>query len=63
MLMEIYRGERSALQIEVEDLGCGVGRIACPECLGTGKSQWPVEMTGVVECIDCKGTGRLLVGL
>ena len=48
----------------LDPVGCGAGRIACLECRGTGKSLWPVEMTGLEEeCIDCKGTGSQLVSI
>ena len=53
----------SSRKVEVENLGCGAGRIRCLECHGTGKCQWPVEMTGLVECVDCKGSGYILVSI
>lgn len=61
-VMTVYcRG--AALPIAVRDLGCGVGRIPCMECHGTGRCLFPVEMTAIETCVDCKGSGTMLVGL
>ena len=65
-LMIVYcRGHE--LEMPVEDLGCYVGRITCLECVGDGDAEkfWPdaKALTGSSRCIDCKGTGRMLVGL
>lgn len=43
--------------------GAEVGRIACHECGGSGWWGYgPVEET-CGPCVDCKGTGRVWVGL
>jgi hypothetical protein len=53
----------TAVETDVGDLGCGAGRIPCRECRGTGKFLWPIEMTGIEMCPDCKGTGYQLVSV
>lgn len=48
-------------RVAVDDMGGGVGRIACLECAGTGWWAFMVpEIPGDV-CVDCKGTGRRLI--
>ena len=48
---------------EVEDLGCGAGRIPCPGC----EASWPVaddeRDNDDLECIECKDTGFVLVSI
>jgi hypothetical protein len=63
MLVFAAPNSDTAVEIDVEELGCGAGRITCLECRGTGKSLWPVEMRGITECIECKGTGYQLVSV
>jgi hypothetical protein len=53
----------TAIEADIEDLGCGAGRIPCPECRGTGKSLWPVEMTSLDDVHRCKGTRYELVSV
>jgi hypothetical protein len=67
MMMLVYCRDHE-LPIEVEDLGCGVGRIRCIECGGDGDAQkfygdLTEAMAGSPKCVDCKGTGHMLVGL
>jgi hypothetical protein len=65
-IMEIFQGHirgSAGLRV-VEILGDGVaGRAACFECLGTG--DWPFGPTPAEcgPCVDCKGTGRILVSI
>lgn len=54
----------TTLLLDVTDLGCGAGMIACVECEGTGN--WgpyhpdPVKWD---DCVVCKGTGRQPVSI
>lgn len=67
--MTLFLGfsRETELEQEVEDLGCGAGRTACPECEGTG--DWtrfhpePESLDGPLACVDCKGTGYILVSI
>lgn len=51
--------------IEFVCLDCGIGRMTCPECGGDG--DWskfhPEELSGPMPCVDCKGTGKVLVSI
>jgi hypothetical protein len=65
--MSIYcaRNNDSVVEREVVDLDGVAGEIACLECGGTG--DWtpylPPAEPGPQPCIDCKGTGRMLVSI
>ena len=51
--------------MEIEPVSPGVGRIVCPECNGEPQSYqslFPPEL-GVTHCINCKGTGFVLVSV
>jgi hypothetical protein len=65
MLVYCARNCDTAVEIDVEDLGCGAGRIKCLECGGDGN--WGAFAPGIVppemKCPDCKGTGYLLVSV
>jgi hypothetical protein len=66
-MMTVYCGDHE-LPIQLEDLGCGVGRIPCRECGGDGDatkfySDQTEALAGSPKCVDYKGTGRLLIGL
>jgi hypothetical protein len=71
-VVDIYGGASYVLEDGLEDKiiasasfppGATVGRISCYECAGSGWWGYgPVEETNG-ECIDCKGTGRIWVGL
>lgn len=47
------------------DLGCGAGQVTCFECGGTG--DWtpfhPEPENGPYSCVDCKGTGKILISI
>lgn len=56
------------IEVEVEDLSCGAGRIKCIECGGDG--DWtkfhpePHLFEGrPLRCVQCKGTGYQLVSI
>jgi hypothetical protein len=51
------------VQVDVERLGAGAGRVICFECGGTGKSQLYPEFTTLRACNDCKGSGFQLVSV
>ena len=63
--MIVYLGTKKETEheCEVEILPCGAGRITCPECGGDG--DWtkyhPEPDSGPYQCVDCKGTGKILV--
>lgn len=69
--MTVYAGNRRALNCEagemgqhlVEILDCGDGRMPCFECHGTG--DWPYGPTPAEcgPCVDCKGTGKIMVSI
>lgn len=63
--MIVYLGTKRETEVEaeIEDLGLGAGRTTCFECEGTG--DWtrfhPENMP--MQCVDCKGTGLVLVSI
>ena len=66
VLMEVFFGRyrKSAGTRPVELVGDGIaGSVACFECDGSG--DWPFGPTpdDCGPCIDCKGTGRILVSI
>lgn len=65
--MTISGGENyvSEMDVEVRVIAPGVGEIVCPECLGQPErypSLFPADV-GITQCLNCKGTGRLLVSI
>ena len=65
VLMEIDYGRKKegSISAAVEYLSCGAGKTKCLECGGTG--DWPYGPTPDTcgPCIDCKGTGFILVSV
>lgn len=67
MLMTIFcaHNNDTAVERDVALVGEIAGEIACLECGGTG--DWtpflPPGEPGPQPCIDCKGTGRMLVSI
>jgi hypothetical protein len=68
--MSVWLGHlrETEVQVTVERLGCGAGRIICPECSGSG--DWtrflpdPDSLPeGKLACVECKGTGFVLVSV
>lgn len=65
----IYRGRNYVTPIEVQiEVVCnGVGRTSCPECGGDG--DWtkfypePETLTEPLQCVECKGTGKIFVSI
>lgn len=58
----------TAIELEVVDLGCGAGQITCPECGGDGdwKKFHPdptIFGDDPYPCVDCKGTGKVLISI
>ena len=67
MRMSVWGGENFVTErpVEIEPVSPGVGRIVCPECNGEPQSYqslFPPEL-GVTHCINCKGTGFVLVSV
>lgn len=61
-----YFGFKRETEIELQpkDLGCGAGQIDCPECEGTGDwARFYPEPVLRMICVDCKGTGKILIGI
>jgi hypothetical protein len=62
-----YVGYHRTTEVPVQpvDRGCGAGEVPCFECGGTG--DWtpfhPEPEKGPFQCVECKGTGRLLVSI
>lgn len=67
--MIAYLGASRSTEVAVDpvDLGCGVGEVPCFECGGDG--DWtkfypePETLTEPLQCVTCKGTGRVLVAV
>lgn len=55
----------TAVRCEVIDRGAGAGETACFECGGDGDwgKFYPEPPGHKVNCIDCKGTGRVFVSV
>ena len=51
------------IDVEVERLGVGAGKVRCFECDGTGVSPLSAELFPARVCIECKGTGFILVSV
>jgi DnaJ-class molecular chaperone len=51
------------VEVDVECLGAGAGRVRCFECGGTGESVLPREIVWNRRCNDCKGSGFVLVSV
>lgn len=63
--MEVYVGLRRStpVMVSVKPLGCGAGEIVCLECLGTGWWAFAEPEIPGEDCVQCKGTGRMLVSI
>lgn len=64
--MTAYVGfeRETGVGVEVLDRGAGAGEVDCFECSGTG--DWPFHPDPALrdlKCVDCKGTGRVLIGM
>lgn len=64
-VVEVCRtdGTREAVRVASYPDGAFVGRIACTECGGSGWWDFAPYAVPGAPCVDCKGTGRLWVGL
>ena len=51
------------VDVRVERLGAGAGKVRCFECGGDGVCKFPREMVRDPKCPDCKGTGFVLVSV
>jgi DnaJ-class molecular chaperone len=49
--------------VEVVRVGAGAGKVRCFECDGTGVSPLPPELYPARTCVECKGTGFVLVSV
>lgn len=67
--MTAYLGGHRSTEVAVVpvDLGCGAGLVTCFECGGDG--DWtkvhpePETLSEPLRCVDCKGTGKVLVSI
>ena len=67
--MTAYLGWKRETEVSVSpcDLGCGAGEVACFECGGDG--DWtkfhpePHKLSAPMKCVECKGTGKVLVSV
>jgi len=65
--MVAYLGWWRTTEVEVAPVrfGCGAGEVPCFECDGTG--DWtpfhPDPPPEGVLCVECKGTGRVLISV
>jgi hypothetical protein len=65
--MSVWGGENHVTEaaMDVEPIAPGVGQIVCPECGGDQRAYrklFPPE-PGIINCIDCKGTGQVCVSI
>ena len=65
MQMMLYGGPelQAAKLVDFEEIVPGIGRMICPECGGDSTEYadlFPPEL-GITNCVDCKGTGYILV--
>jgi len=53
------------MDVDVQRLGAGAGKMRCPECAGDGKwgKFFPEAVGRSRPCPDCKGTGYILVSV
>lgn len=59
-----WRDNTMRHQVEVMSIAAGVGRMDCPECEGTGDwTRFHPNPHGSIACVDCKGTGKVLVSI
>lgn len=56
-------GEHEHVRVVSVPDGASVARIACLECYGTGWWDFAPYATPGAPCVDCKGAGRVWVGL
>lgn len=56
-------GETEFMRLAAYPPGATVGQIACLECSGSGWWGYGPTEADNGECVDCKGTGRVWVGL
>jgi len=64
--MTVYCGwtrNTAVLDLEIEDLGCGAGRVPCLECQGSGVWAFMEPEIGAQVCVACKGSGKILVSI
>lgn len=65
MKMIVYCGfhRTTEVEVEVKDLGLGAGEIDCLECGGDGDwTKYHPENIPTV-CVECKGTGKILIAI
>lgn len=65
MRMIVYCGwtRTTEVAMDVEDLGSGAGRTRCLECGGLGVWALMEPEIPASACVDCKGTGKILVSI
>jgi DnaJ-class molecular chaperone len=51
------------VQVDVERLGAGAGEVVCFKCSGSGVWPLPRELYPVRICVECKGSGFVLVSV
>lgn len=59
----LTRGGTEHIRVVSFPTDSAVGQVACHECFGSGWWGWVGQPDVDGPCIDCKGTGRLWVGL
>lgn len=50
------------IEVTEEDVLQGAVQVDCPDCYGCGLIPW-LPWGAVEECVVCKGTGRVYLGL
>lgn len=63
--MTAYLGWSRTTEVPVtpDDLGCGAGLVLCFECGGTGDRPYGPTPAECGPCVDCKGTGEVLISI
>ena len=57
------RDREKTVEIEMLSPEIGAGRMSCPECEGTGWWGYGPTEAECGLCVDCKGTGKILVSI
>lgn len=59
----MLRGSTEHVRIASFPLDAIAGQVGCMECGGSGWWGYAAYAVEPAECVDCKGTGRVWVGL
>jgi hypothetical protein len=63
MVAYVALDTETPVEVDVERLGAGAGKVTCFECGGSGKSFLLPEFFPARTCLECKGAGFVLVSV